>query len=195
MLRGWDLPTRAQIGGQMYELHCDYRDILELFSYFQDPDLPEYLRWRIALALFYEGQIPEEHRQEAIQYLARFLNGGQEASRTPAPKLLDWQQDAQIIVADINKVAGQEIRSLPFVHWWTFLSWFHAIGEGQLSTLVSLRQKLRKGKKLEDWEKAYYRENRQKVDLQPHYSRAELDHRAALERLLGEAPSPTHNSK
>lgn len=195
MINPWHLPTRAQIGGREYALHCDYRDVLEMFSYFQDPDLPEYLRWRIALALFYEEQIPEEHRQEAMAYLARFLNGGEDAPQRPSARLLDWQQDAQIIVADINKVAGQEIRSLPFVHWWTFLSWFHAIGEGQLSTLISLRQKLQKGKKLEDWEKSYYRENKQKVDLSPHYSREELDYRAELETLLGEAPLPIHNSK
>ena len=185
MLSGWDLPTRAQIGDREYILHCDYRDILEIFSYFQDPDLPEYLRWQIALGLFYEGDIPVDHQQEAMTYLTTFLNGGEDVPQTPAPKLLDWQQDAQMIVADINKVAGQEIRSLPFVHWWTFLSWFHAIGEGQLSTLISLRQKLHKGKKLEDWENAYYRENRQKVDLKPRYSREELAQREKLQAMLG----------
>ena len=185
MLKGWDLPTRAQIGGKEYSLHCDYRDILEIFSYFQDPDLPAYLRWRIALALFFEGQIPDEHRQEAMEYLSCFLNGGEDTPQAPAPRLLDWQQDAQVIVADINKVAGQEIRSLPFVHWWTFLSWFHAIGEGQLSTLISLRQKLHKGKKLEDWEKAYYRENKNRVDLPKRYSKEELWEQERLKKLLG----------
>lgn len=185
MLSGWDLPTRAQIGGREYTLHCDYRDVLEIFSYFQDPDLPEHLRWRIALALFFEGDIPEEHRQEAMAYLTKFLNGGEVTPQTPAPRLLDWQQDAQVIVADINKVAGQEIRSLPFVHWWTFLSWFHAIGEGQLSTLISLRQKLQKGKKLEDWEKAYYRENKSRVDLPKRYSKAEQLEQERLKKLLG----------
>ncbi len=185
MLNPWCLPTRAQIGGREYGLHCDYRDVLEIFSYFQDPDLPEYLRWRIALALFYEGQIPEDHRQEAMDYLTRFLNGGEDAPQKPAPRLLDWQQDAQIIVADINKVAGQEIRSLPFVHWWTFLSWFHAIGEGQLSTLICLRQKLQKGKKLEDWEKEYYREHKSRVDLSKWYSKEDILEQERLEKLLG----------
>lgn len=184
MLRGWDLPTRAQISGREYNLHCDYRDILEIFSYFQDPDLPEHLRWRIALALFYEEEIPEEHRQEAMAYLTKFLNGGEDTPQAPAPRLLDWQQDAQVIVADINKVAGQEIRSLPFVHWWTFLSWFHAIGEGQLSTLIALRQKLHKGKKLEDWEKAYYRENKHRVDLKKRFSTEELAQREKLQAML-----------
>lgn len=185
MLGCWQLPTRARIGGREYALHCDYRDVLEIFSYFQDPDLPEYLRWRIALALFYEGQIPEEDRQEAMRYLAVFLNGGEDAPQRPSARLLDWQQDAQIIVADINKVAGQEIRSLPFVHWWTFLSWFHAIGEGQLSTLICLRQKLQKGQKLENWEKEYYREHKSRVDLSKRYSKEDILEQERLEKLLG----------
>ena len=89
-----------------------------------------------------------------------------------------------MIVAEVNKVAGQEIRALPFVHWWTFLAWFHAIGEGQLSTLVGIREKLRKGKKLEAYEKDYYRKHKKTVDLQTRYSQKEQQERRAIEKLL-----------
>ena len=92
--------------------------------------------------------------------------------------------DAGVIVAEVNKVAQQEIRALPYVHWWTFLSWFHGIGEGQLTTLVSIREKLRKGQKLEPHEKAYYQSNKGAVDLKKRYSREETETRKALERLL-----------
>jgi hypothetical protein len=101
------------------------------------------------------------------------------------PKLLDWDQDAQVIIADINKVAGTEVRSLPFLHWWTFLSFFHAIGEGQLSTLISIREKLRTGKKLEKWEQEYCRRNRSRVALPKKYSPEELAEQERLKRLLG----------
>lgn len=168
-----------------YPIHSDYRDVLEIFSYFDDPDLPEYLKWRIALALFYEGEIPTEHLQEAMEFLAEFLKGGRQDGERVAPKLLDWEQDAGVIVAEVNKVAGQEIRALPYVHWWTFLSWFHGIGEGQLSLLVGIREKLRKGKKLEPHEKDYYRTHKSQVDLKTRYSREELAQRQELEKLLG----------
>lgn len=175
----WELPTTAAIGGRLYHLHTDYRDVLEIFRYLDDPDKPEQLRWRIALALFYEETLPPENWQAAMEYLAAFLRGGQQEA-SPGPKLLDWQQDAQLIVADINKTAGQEIRAMPYLHWWSFLSWFHAIGEGQLSTVVSIRDKLRRGKKLESWEQDYYRKNKKRVDLPKRYSPAE---QAQLERL------------
>ena len=181
----WELPRQAVFGGVSYPIHSDYRDVLEIFSYFDDPDLPEYLKWRIALALFYEGEIPEAHLQEAMVFLTEFLKGGRQDAERAAPKLLDWEQDAGVIVAEVNKVAQQEIRSLSYLHWWTFLSWFHGIGEGQLSLLVGIREKLRKGKKLEPHEKDYYREHKAQVDLKKRYSREELEERQALEKLLG----------
>lgn len=181
----WSLPASARIGGREYPINADYRDILEIFSYLDDPDRPEYIRWKIALALFYEGEIPQEDTQEAMEYLAAFISCGEESGR-PGPRLLDWNQDAQAIVADVNKVAGREIRGPEFVHWWTFLSWFHAIGEGQLSTLVSIRDKLRRGKKLESWEQEYYRRNKDRVDLKKRYSAQELAEQERLKKLLGD---------
>ena len=181
----WKLPQTAEFGGIVYQLNTDFRDILEIMGYLDDPDKPEYLRWRIALALFYEGDIPAEHQQEAMEYLAKFVSCG-ETDTKPGPKLLDWEQDAQAIVADVNKVAGTEIRALPYLHWWTFLSYFHAIGEGQLSTLVSIRDKLRRGKKLEQWEKDFYRENKTRVDLKKKYSADDLAEQERLKKLLGE---------
>jgi hypothetical protein len=180
----WDLPESAEIGGVEYPINADYRDILEIMGYLENPDDPEFLRWQIALALFYEGDIPLEHQQEAMEYLARFITCGQQDDK-PAPKLIDWEQDAQPIIADVNKVAGTEIRALPFLHWWTFMAWFNAIGEGQLSMLVTIRDKLRRGKKLEKHEQEYYRQNRSRVDLKRRYSadeEAEFDH---LKQLLG----------
>lgn len=97
---------------------------------------------------------------------------------------MDWEQDGDLIAADVNRAAGQEIRSLPYLHWWTFLSFFNAIGQGQLSTVVSIRDKLNRGRKLEDWEKTFYRENRHRVDLPKRYSRQELQHRQRLQLLL-----------
>lgn len=183
----WKLPTSAIIGGVEYLINADFRDILGIFRYLEDPDRPEYVRWRIAIALFYEGEIPEEHRQEAMEYLARFISCGEQDSK-PGPKLLDWERDAQVIVADVNKVAGAgtEIRATPFLHWWTFMSYFNAIGEGQLSTLVSIRDKLHRGKKLEKWEQEYYRKNKDRVDLPKRYSAEELAEQERLKKILGE---------
>ena len=181
----WELPETAEIGGTVYELNTDYRDILEIIGYLNDPDRPEYLRWQIAVVLFYEGEILPEHQRAAMEYLASFISCGETDTKS-GPQLMDWEQDAKAIIADVNKVAGMEIRALPYLHWWTFLSYFQAVGEGQLSTVVSIRDKLRRGKKLEQWEKEYYRENKARVDLKKRYSAEELAEQERLKKLLGE---------
>lgn len=178
----WSLPETVELEGRRYTLHTDFRDILEIFSYLEDPDLPEPVRWRIALGLFYEEPVPPACRPAAMAYLSRFLSCGRQDR--PGPRLICWQHDADAIIAGVNKAAGQELRALRHVHWWTFLSWFHAIGEGQLSALVAVREKLRRGLPLSGWEKEFYRENRQRVELPKRYSRQELARQAELERLL-----------
>jgi hypothetical protein len=182
MLKLWELPKNARIGGKSYCLNCDFRDILEIFSYFDRPELPDFVKWRIALRLFYGAEIPPEDRQEAMTYFTEFISMGQGGK--PAPRLMSWDHDAPIIIGEVNRVAGREIREMPFLHWWTFLSWFHAIGEGQLSTLVSIREKLRAGKKLEKWEQEYYRKNRDLVTLRRQYTPEELAEQEKLKKLL-----------
>ena len=71
------------------------------------------------------------------------MNCGQTLPRSPAPPLLDWEQDAPLIAADINKAAGCEVRALPYLHWWTFMAWFNSIGDGQLATMLRVRSKPR----------------------------------------------------
>jgi len=180
----WELPTSLEVAGVRYPINGDFRDVLDIFGVLQDESLPEFIRWYTALALFYEGEIPPENRQEAMEVMADFFRAGGEES-SAGESLLDWQQDAPVIAADINKVAGQEVRSAPFVHWWTFLGWFHAIGEGQLSTVVTIRDKLRRGKKLEDHEREFYRVNRGLVDRKKQLSPEEQAVRERLQKLLG----------
>ena len=180
----WELPVRTELGGRSYGHKSDFRDMLKLIALLNDERRPAMLRWYTAVAYFYEAEIPDSLLGQAMDYLSDFLSCGQRGR--PGPKLFDWEQDAQVIVADINKAAGLEIRALPFLHWWTFLAYFHAIGEGQLSTVVAIREKLRRGKKLEAWEQEYYRKNRERIDMKKRYSPEELAEQERLKQLLGE---------
>ena len=183
-MTGWQLPREATIGDKTYHLHTDYREILEIFTWLQDETMPEFLRWYVALALFFEEELSDEALPEAVQYLRWFVCCGQQEEKEAGAQLLHWQRDAQDIVADVNKVAGQEIRELPYLHWWTFMGWFHSIGEGNLSLLVTVRDKLRRGKKLEPHEQEFYRRNRSRVQLRPDYTPEELAQQERLRRLL-----------
>lgn len=188
-MNGWNLPEKAEIGGREYAIHADFRDILDIMSRLCDPEEGQQVRAYVALALFYPqfSSMPEQDHAEALAWLFRFINGGEEEHSTkPGVKTIDWEQDRQLIVADVNRVAGCEVRALPFCHWWTFLAWFNGIGEGQLATVVSIREKRRKGKKLSDWEKEYYQEHREQVDFKKKYTAEEREEQKRLQALLGE---------
>ena len=181
----YSLPEQVCIDGCSYGLRTDFRVILQILQSLEDPSLPELLRWRVALGLFYDRPVPPEHRQQAMTYLAEFLSCGAAREGSPGPKLLDWKLDAADIIAGVNAAAGCEVRSLEKVHWWTFISWFHAMPPGQLSTIVAIRDKLRRGKKLDDWEKEFYRENRQRIDLRRPCTPQEQAEKERLNQLLG----------
>ena len=177
-MTGWSLPESVFVGGLEYQINADYRDILEIIEYLQAPDMDDTTRRYVALSLFYEGfeDMPRSDYGEAMAEMLRFINLGEPLEdNQPQPKTIDWEQDRTIIAAEVNKVAGLDVRGLEFLHWWTFMGFFAGIGEGQLSMLVAIREKRRKGKKLEDWERDYYRRNIHRVEFRQKYTDAEQE--------------------
>ena len=189
IMQGWTLPTTVTVGGKPYAVHTDYRDILDIIDHLQNTDDNEQERWYIAMALFYENwrDIPAQNRQEAAERMAEFIACGKTQGKPGAKREIDWQQDAELIVGGVNKVAGGEVRALPYLHWWTFIAYFMNIGSGPLATVVGIRHKLAKGQKLEKWEQQFYRENKEIVDLRPQLTKEEEAEKQRLLALLGEA--------
>lgn len=158
----WGLPNTAIIGGVSYPINADFRDVLEIIAYLNDEAKPLLVRWQIALGLFFEGEIPHEHQQEATQFLTEFISYGVKEGKEGV-KLIDWDQDARMIISEVKKVAGIDVRSETFYHWWSFLADFYGMGEGQLSTVISIRAKLAAAAPLTDWEKEYYEKNKKVI--------------------------------
>lgn len=174
----WGLPRAAVLNGREYPHKSDFRDILKLLALLGDESKPEFLRWYTGLYFFFETEVPDGAAREAMEYMSRFLFAGEQSA--PGPRLYDWEADAQLIAAEINAVAGFEVRAMEYLHWWTFLGYFRAIGQGQFSLVVGIRDKLRKGKKLEPHEQEFYRSHRSQVRLRSPDS----PEKARLEALL-----------
>lgn len=182
----YGLPTAVDINGRTYTVATDYRDILEIIGWLTDEQSTQFERLYISMGLFYEdfGSIPSGDYQEAYEQMGQFISCGEEDTGRPSVKLIDWKQDERMIASEINKTAGYEVRAVPYLHWWTFIGYFNSIGEGQLSTVVSIRSKLKRGKKLEKWERDYYNENRWTVDLRQRYTAEEKEEMERLKELL-----------
>lgn len=74
--------------------------------------------------------------------------------------ILDYKKDEHLIFSAVNAVAGKEVRSEEYMHWWTFYGLCQAIdSESTISTIMSIRSKIKGGKKLEDYEKTFLKEN------------------------------------
>ena len=149
----WGLPKSVTFSDREYKHRSDFREILKLLSLLGDESKPETHRWYAACFYFYQGQLPPA--EEAVSYLERFLTAGQKAA--PGPRLFDWNHDAQLIAGAVNAVAGREVREMEYLHWWTFLGYFRAIGEGPFATVVSIRDKRRRGAKLTPQEQEFAR--------------------------------------
>ena len=188
-LHAANLPCKVMVGGAVYAIRTDYRDILELLRWLggtADPQLDQSGRWYVAMRLFYPtfAEMPQTCWPQATDFLARFLAAGRREQARPGPPLMDWQQDAPLIAAGISRAAGQDVRTLPYLHWWSFLAWFDAIGEGSFATVVAIRDKLRRGKRLENWELDFYRTHRAAVELRSPASPAQEAEKQRLLALL-----------
>ena len=183
------LPTTLNINGVDRVIRSDFRVALLIFQAFNDPELSEQEKARVMMECLYEDvdSIPFNDYQEAYDKAVWFLDGGtieEDTKYRTSKKVIDWEQDEQMIFSAVNKVAGKETRAAEYIHWWTFLGYFNEIGEGLLSTVINIRQKKNKGKKLEKYEQEFYRENKSLIDIKTRLSAEEQAEKEYLERLL-----------
>lgn len=165
----YELPTKLNIGGVDYDIRGqgDFRVIISTFSVLEDTKLDKNERIMVALGMFYDGvdtvddinAIPD--LEEAVRQMYWFFDAGRPEGGIAGKKLIDWDNDSAMICSAINQTAGKEIRELSYLHWWTFMGYYMAIGESTMTTVISIRDKIANGKKLEKWERQYRRENPQ----------------------------------
>lgn len=151
--------------------------ITDILIAMNDPELDEQGKTLVMLKIIYPGwkKIPPEHLEEAAKKACEFIDCGQADDGIHRPRLIDWEQDWNLIIPAVNRVAGKEVRAYPSIHWWTFYSWFMEIGESTLSTIIHIRSKKAKGQKLDKWESDFCKENPKLVNLETKYSQEEED--------------------
>lgn len=167
MMDCWTLPKTLNVGGKDYSIRYQYHAVLTVLSAYSDPELEPDEKQEIMLTIIFQNasEIPIEHIAEAIRKASEFIDCGQKDDGKPKPRVMDWNQDAEIIIPAINKVAGMEVRANPDLHWWTFWGYFLSIGDSLFSNVIHIRRKKKSGKKLDKWEEEFYRENKTMVDL------------------------------
>lgn len=169
------LPKTIRANGKDFELNTDFRTVLLVLVACNDSDLSEKEKIYIIIdALVGMGNVSKDDLEDVLKQCIWFIDGGKKYSNSEdKPKLMDWSQDEQMIFSAINRVAGKEIRTEKYLHWWSFLGYFNEIQEGLFSNVLNIRQKKAKRKKLEKWEDEFYKENRELIDFKDTYSEEE----------------------
>lgn len=188
----YELPISVDIAGQSFAIRDkgDFRMVLDCFAMLNDYNVEFKERIAGALMTFYDGikELSDLEKlgdlEEAVKEMYKFFN-----CETPEVeqshkdyKLIDWEIDEMLVSSAINQVIGKEIRSEPYVHWWTFMGYYMAIGECTLSTVVSIRHKIAASEKLEKYEKKFRIENPQYFTFDVRSKRQQEDE-AEIRRL------------
>lgn len=187
----YGLPTTAIVGGREVPIRTDFRVALDIMEAMNDPELDDGDRAVVALQLFYPKLEDVTEYEEAIKECFIFLDGGTQSKGKGGARLVDWEQDFQHIISPVNRVLGFEARAVPYkewyddndgwhseggLHWWTFLAAYMEMGSDcMFSTIVSIRDKVKRHKKLNKEEREWYRRNRDLVDIKTQYTEAEND--------------------
>ena len=194
MVNHWELPTSISVNNTEYAIRTDYRAVMDLLTAFSDKEMlgeseeeTNIIRALLILNILFVDEVKPEDQNEAIKKAIEFIDMGIESSRdVKKPTLMDWDQDAPLIIPAINKVLGREIRADKYMHWWTFLSAYMEIGECSFTHIINIRDKKAKGKKLEKWELEYIQEHKDIVLLREKLTENEQLEREAEKNAVNE---------
>lgn len=181
------LPTQLTVNGCSYAIRTHFQAILDILCAFDDPELENEEKAYTCLYILYEDffDIPEKDYEAAFKAALEFIEHGASSDKGKSVRLMDWEQDAPLLFPAINKVAGCEVRSAAYIHWWTFLGYYMEISNGVFSQILGMRAKKAKGKPLEKWEKEYWSANKDICELKTKLTAEEQAAKDRLNALLG----------
>jgi hypothetical protein len=171
------LPDTLTVDGVKYRINADFRNILRIIDALNDVRLSDIEKAFIAVQRIYNDDTSGANFKLLTERAYWFIGGGDMPQSKPSPvPLIDWYHDEQMMMPAVSKAVGVvDIRTLDFLHWWTFLGMFGEIGEGLFSTVLHIRQKKSQGKKLEKWEDEFFRNHKELIVIRSPEEQSEID--------------------
>ncbi len=185
----YELPDTLEVNGVEHPIRTDFRDVMRVIFAMNDPNLENSEKVYVCLYDIYEDfeEMDSKDYEAAYKAASVFIDCGEEKSAEgKQPKsTIDFEQDERLLIAAVNRVAGREVRSMDYLHWWTFMGYFMEIGECTYSTVLNLRSKKNKGKTLEKWEKEFWDNNKDICEIKEKLSDEEIAEKELLNSLIG----------
>lgn len=160
-----------RLNGEKWEVRADYRKIRAVIRALTDRslDMLPQARAMAALKIFYVefDRLTDYHAAfEGMREFIDNVSGGTGSG----PRLIDLEKDWKYIVAAVNKVSGQPVRNMEFLHIEDFLGYLQERDpESTISHIINIRYALATGKfnKLSKEQKEFYYKNKEDIDLEP----------------------------
>ena len=138
-----ELPTSAVIQGKEYTIASDFRDMLELEAILNS-EKNDAEKGAEALRFFF-GCIPTDE-ESAVAFLGNFFACGKDTSKkgdqvkasdgTYRPPPYSFAYDGELIYAAFLAQYGIDLKNVPYLHWWKFISLFNGLTKEHLITEV-----------------------------------------------------------
>ncbi len=190
-----DLPKTLEVDGVEYPIDSDFRTAYKINIDFADKwGCDDEQLGKVYSCLYnlygeridgkWVAKIPE-NTEEALRKAIWFLDGGDNYKlKKNNIKVIDFEQDANLIFPAINVLIKTEVRELPYLHWWTFLGYLqNAPQDTMFSTVMNLRQKKAKGK-MDKYDRQMYNEYKGIIEIKQKLSEEEQRELEEEERLV-----------
>jgi len=121
------LPRAVPVGGSSVPLRSGYRTGISVVRVAESA-LSEALKAGAILRLYFGDAVPPD-TASALEAAMDFHRCGEAPSKRRSRRLLDWDHDAGMILADFRREYGIDLADpATRMHWWVFMAYFANLG-------------------------------------------------------------------
>lgn len=176
MASKWKLPEALRVGQKNWPIRSAFEHGLNCMRVLESEELDSAEKADCVVRILfpdwqdiYADGLAEESIKEAFEFLNAGLEPKQNGTRDDTSEenkpIIFWEKDWSLMVAAINEHRDRDIRTEENLHWWTFYGYILGIDKESLyAQILSLRDKMRRGEKLNKMEVKYIEENPQYFD-------------------------------
>lgn len=131
--------------GTEYPIHSDFREWIRFESLLANADVPESLKFFIALRLIFADNVPDDFHA-AHEFVSWFYRGGKELPANggsdislTSRRVYDLEYDSEYIFAAFLEQYGIDLSDIPYLHWWKFIALFKGLHDCKMTDIIGYR--------------------------------------------------------
>ena len=131
--------------GTEYPIHSDVREWIRFESLLANADVPESLKFFIALRLIFADNVPDDFHA-AHEFVSWFYRGGKELPANggsdislTSRRVYDLEYDSEYIFAAFLEQYGIDLSDIPYLHWWKFIALFKGLHDCKMTDIIGYR--------------------------------------------------------